>query len=217
MWNSTMKLAKKILFLWLAVHLLYALALVFIPHTEIPIPSLISRTTQSLLLVVSIFIAMREPSRKNRFIFLNLACFFFVLVLCYADDFISSNNYSRYLFDQYVSIASTWFSSLSVVYLVIDLLFRNFRIYQKYLSSLAIVSVFFLYYFYPFIQTPLYVYSTEEIKQWKTISSALPTSGESPTAAELACRVQLRSWRNGVPVGTLYPEENFKRIEELTP
>ena len=212
-----MKLAKKILFIWVALHLLYAVALLFLPHTDIPIPSLISRTTQSLLLVISIFISMREPSRKNKFIFLNLACFFVVLVLCYADDFISAQNYSRYLFDQYVSIASTWFSSLSVVYLVIDLLFRNFKIYQKYLSSLAIVFAFFLYYFHPYIQNSLYLYSTEEIKQWKTISQALPANGEIPTAAELARKVKLQTWRDGVPVGPLYPEANFKRIEELTP
>lgn len=212
-----MNLSKKIFIIWSFLHLVYAGALVFLPHTEIQIASLFNRSMQSLLLVIAAFIALKEPSRKNKFIFLNLVGFFFLLAICYADDFLSSQNYSRYLFGQYVSIASTCFAAFSILYIVIDLLFHNFRTFQKYLAALAIVLAFFLYYFHPYLQNSLYLYSTEEIKQWKTVSKALPANGEIPTAAELARKVKLQSWRDGVPVGTLYPQDNFKRIEELTP
>lgn len=208
---------KKIPIVWLGFQIAYGVAYFIFPHSDVPVPAFLNRLIQSLLLLVAVFVATKEPSRKNRFVFVNFAAFFLALVLCYADDFIPSQNYARYLFGQYVSIASACLSAFSVVYLVIDLLFRNFRIYQKYLCATAIVSAFGLYLFFPYFHDPLYLYSTEEIKQWKSISNVLPASGEMPTAAELAGNVKLQSWRNGQPVGLLYPEENFRRIQELIP
>src|SRR5207247_11424911 len=81
------------------------------------------------------------------------------------------------------------------------------------------------YFFLPFLSNTYYLYSTEDIKQWKSLDtylsskpqSSAPAEGESLTPIELANDVRLQSWREGIPVGDLYPEENLKRIEELTP
>jgi len=98
-----------------------------------------------------------------------------------------------------------------------DLLFQQFKAYQKYIATLAVVFVFFVYYFYPMLRDPLYLYSTEEIKQFKTLSSFVQSDREIPSAAQLASSVRLQNWSDGKPVGDLYPQENLKRIDELTP
>ncbi len=78
--------------------------------------------------------------------------------------------YAYVLFWQYFLIAYIFFLSMAIIYLVIDLLFREFKIYQKYLVTLFIVLSFFSFYYYPFFQDPFYLYNVEEIKQWKTLS-----------------------------------------------
>jgi len=108
------------------------------------------------------------------------------------------------------------------VYLVIDSLFCDLKTHLKYLGTFVIVLLFFVYYFHPFLSDPLYLYSTEEIQQWKTLnahinSNQATSAVELPTAVELASEVRLQSWRNGVAVGDLYPEENIRRVEDLMP
>jgi hypothetical protein len=71
--------------------------------------------------------------------------------------------------------------------------------------------------FLPYFSDPLYLYSTEDIKQWKTLSKAVSSEDHVPTAGELANRVTLQTWSHGVAVGDLYPEQNYKRIETLIP
>jgi hypothetical protein len=100
--------------------------------------------------------------------------------------------------------------------LVIDTLFFGFRIYQKYLITTALVGMFFIYYFSPFVD-PYFLYSTEEIKQWKTLSQAVENLERTPTAAELASTVTLETWEDGKPVGELFPDVNLARIEYLLP
>ncbi len=219
-----MKLAKKILLFWACLLAVYGLLLVLFPHRASPLPSLLNRSIQSLLFFISFFIFLKEPNRKHKFIFLNFVVFYFFMILQFGYDFVgvaffTADKYAGHLFSQYLSIAYILFFAIAVLYLVIDLLFRDFKVYQKYLISCSIVLMFFGYYFHPFFSDPMYLYSTEEIKQFKTLSTAVATSSgsEMPTAAELASRVKLQTWRNGFPVGDLYPEENIRRIDELIP
>lgn len=114
-------------------------------------------------------------------------------------------------------MAYALFLSVGVVYLVIDLLFREMRVYRKYLATFVIVLAFFGVLFHQYFKNPLYLYTTEEIKQWKTLNDQIPPGAETPIAAELSNTVRLQAWRDGVAVGDLYPEENLRRIEELIP
>jgi hypothetical protein len=125
--------------------------------------------------------------------------------------------YASVYYYEYLTAAYIVSLSVAVLYLAIDLLFHDFSIVKKYVITSVIVLVFFGWYYYPIVKDPLYVYSTEEIHQWKTLASALPERDEIYTAEKLAEKVTLQTWKNGVPIGNLYPEEELKRIEELMP
>jgi len=118
---------------------------------------------------------------------------------------------------QYFTIAYTVFLSLSIVYIVIDLLFKEFKVVHKYLITLTIVGGFIIGYFYPFCSDPLYLYSTEEIQQWKTLDAYVTSHPTLVTPIELANNVTLQSWHDGVAVGDLYQDKNLAQIETLFP
>ena len=200
----------------------YIIASYFLPHVQAQFSSILNRSIQTLLLVISIGIYFKEPNRRNRFIFLNFACFFFVSLLSFGMDFIQvaflrEATYARFFFVQYLQIAYPVCFSFAVVYLVIDLWLNHLKVFQKYAITFGLTLLFSAYYFHPFFQDPLYLYSSEEIRQWKVLAKAVPESGEIPSTAELATKVRLQTWRDGKPTGDLYPEENFKRIETLLP
>ena len=223
-----MKNSHRTLIVWVSILIVYFIAAIALPHDTVTFARVLNRSIQTLLFSISFFIFLKEPARNNKFIFLNFAISFAICVAQFANEFIgtaffSVQKYSNFIFNQYNTIGVFLFLSIAVVYLVIDLMFRHFKVYVKYFATIAIVFLFFFYYFYPFLTDPLYLYSTEEIKQWKSLDNYVNsvanngTSGELPTAVELANEVRLQSFRNGIAVGDLYPEENIKRIEELTP
>lgn len=217
-----MKISTKILLWWITLVGLYALALFILPHQESPISSKLNRAIQGLLFIISGFILKHEINRNNKFIFINFAIFFSLSVLQMGNDFIgfaflADSKYAAFYYFQYLYLANIFMLSLAVLYLVVDVLFHDFSVLQKYVAATAIVVSFFLFYFHPFFSDPQYLYSTQEIKQWKSLSSQLPADGEFLPSTEIASRLTLQSWENGAPVGDLYPEENLRRIEELTP
>jgi len=177
----------------------------------------------TLLFFISLLLFFHEPIKKNKYIFLNFFVFFavasfaahlyhFVGVL-----FLTGLKFAAMYYYEYFVGAYIISLSVAILYLVIDLLFHDFSIVKKYVITSVIVLVFFGWYYYPIVKDPLYVYSTEEIHQWKTLASALPERDEIYTAEKLAEKVTLQTWKNGVPIGNLYPEEELKRIEELMP
>lgn len=223
-----MKKVQKIVLLWAVALVIHGLMYIFLPHSEIDLANNLNKAVQLLLFMLSISVFMNEPTKKNKYIFLNFAFGFSFCVLQFFFDgfigyaFLGSYRYSSFLFTQYNIIGFELALSIAIVYLVIDLMFRDISIVVKYLSTFAIVLVFFVYYFHSFLYDPLFLYSTEDIKQWKTIdafveSKEIQGNSELPTAIELSNEIKLQSWRNGIPVGDLYPEENLRRIEQLAP
>jgi hypothetical protein len=216
-----MKLLTKISIMWIATLAIYFLGVNIYPSASSPISGHINQFIQLLLFIISIFIAYKEPNRKNRFIFLNFAIYFSLCFISFGYDFMGKAffvaKYSRHLYFQYMTIAYIFFNSVAIVYLVIDLLFKDFKVYQKYLSTFVIVLGFFTAYFYSFISNPLYLYSTEEIKQWKSLDAFISTNKNITSSVELSNRVTLQSWHEGIAVGDLYPDENLKQIEKLSP
>ncbi len=216
-----MKISRKIILGWLAIIATYVIALVIFPHRDTPLASVLNRLIQSLLFVISLFIYLREPQRKSKIIFLNFTTCFFFSILSFGYDFVGEaffrGKYASHIFFQYTAIGYVFLLSIAIIYLVIDLLFQQFKVYQKYTATLSVILLFFGYYFSPMLKDPLYLYSTEDIKQYKTLSSVIENDHEIPSAVELASRVRLQNWSNGQPVGELYPTENLRRIEELAP
>ncbi len=130
--------------------------------------------------------------------------------------------FASFYFYQYVTTGLFFFFlALAVLYVVIDTLFNDFRTFLKYAITLLIVGGVFTYYYYPILENPKYLYTTEDILDFKAVSAAseqLAKQGVAdPTAEELAAIVHLPAWKNGQPVGTLFPDQKVKRVAELLP
>ncbi len=215
-----MKLSVKIVLSWAIIISLYLLSIKIFPSTPIPISGYINQSIQTLLFIISVFIFFKEPNKKNKYVFLNFTIYFSLSFISFIHNFVgksilTEDKFARHLFSQYLSIAYIFILSIAVIYLVIDLLLRDYKIYQKYIVSIIIVLSFFGIIYYPILKNPLYLYSTEDIKQFKTIDAYVSSNKEISNPVELANRVTLQSWKNGNAVGDLYPEENLKRIEWL--
>jgi hypothetical protein len=164
----------------------------------------------------------REQSGNNRAIFLNFVIYFaFSIPTCIHEfigvSFLQDDRYAGFYFFQNLLLFSTLSSSIAVMYLIVDVMFHDLKIFQKYILTFSIVLAFFTFYFYPFLSDPKHLYSTEDIKQWKTLIEQVPLTGEVPSETDLASRVALQSYSEGAAIGTLYPEENLRRISELSP
>jgi hypothetical protein len=216
-----MNRAKKILILWVVAILTYVVGINLFPNIPSQLSARINQSIQLLLFFISIFVFLEEPIRKNKFIFLNFSAYFSMSFFSFCYDFVGKTflleKYARHLYSQYFTIAYILLLGLSVVYIVIDLLFKEFKVYQKYIITLAIVGGFFIAYFYPFCSNPLYLYSTEDIQQWRVMDAYASSHTEKLTPIELANNITLRSWSEGVAVGDLYPDKNLERIELLYP
>jgi hypothetical protein len=217
-----MKTPLKIAFFWLALILAYIGCMLAFPHRVTVTSGLINRFILTLLFCISLFLIRNEPIRKNKFVFFNFLLYFGMSLMWFVYDFVGKaifleSKYASFLYFQYLSIAYTFAASLAVLYLVIDFLFTDFKVSQKYALSLGIVTIFFAVVFFPFFKEPLSSYLSEDIKQWKTLSTYVQEKGEIPTTLEIASGVTLNVWSEGKEVGALNPEANLARIEELTP
>src|SRR3990172_7799784 len=153
-----MSLLKKILYVWGAISLVFILSLVILDHSVTFAADVFNRIIQTLLFILSIFIVFNEPNIRNRVIFINFSIFFFIcgiiqmLQIFMGFIFFPNEQFAYVLFWQYFLITYIFFLSIAIIYLVIDLLFREFKIYQKYLVTFFIVISFFSFYFLPFFQ-----------------------------------------------------------------
>ena len=215
-----MKLLIKIVILWLSILGVYFFFINIFPTYQTPFSAHLNQFIQSLLFVITFYIYRNEKSKLNKFIFLNFTIFFSLSIFSLGYDFITKDfiieKYSRHIIIQYLIIAYSLCLSTAIIYLVIDNMFRDLKIYKKYIVAFGIVSIFFIYFLLPFIKDPLYLYSTEDIKQWKEIDAYVSKFDEVPSPIEIANNITLQSWKNGKVVGDLYPEENLKRIKILS-
>lgn len=226
-----MKQVKIVLKLWIATLSLLAIGFVLFGTNFPNIPVLISLSIQVLLFYFSLFIVINEPTRKHKFIFLNFSLFFansFLDILKYFGFFdllLDSAFGSVYIF-QYLFIFFTTTFAFAIVYLVFDLLFHNFKIYQKYLATAAVVLGVAFFYYHPFLENPQsegkpYIYTTENIQKFKIIKATkeeyIKQYNREPNASEIAALVKLPAITDGEVVGQLYPEANLKQIEKLLP
>jgi hypothetical protein len=217
---------KKIFFLWLGF---LGLSGVFtlLPHAEIGLTALVNEGLRLLLFLISILILWKEPNRTNKFLFLNFAVFFSFSLFQYLYNYIglggsllANEPFARHYYYQYVTLGFYFFLSLAIIYTVIDSLFRDFKVYQKYLLALLVVGGFTALYYRPYFQDAKFLYKTEDILDWKALDNArtayIEANGTEPSAAELTQRVTLHAWKDGTAVGDLYAQKNAERINNLS-
>ena len=224
-----MGISKRIFVTWLAILGIFAGSLALLPSKDASWASFISCSLQALLFVICVYIIRREPIRKNKFIFVNFALFFSLSFLAHAylfvgkgTAFFSDQVYLKLYLSQYVSFGLYFFLlAIAIIYLTMDVLFRDFQVYQKYVISIAITLMFFGYYYAPYFQDPKYLYHTADVLNYHILDSNytnyVKEKGEAPTPATLASISELYSWKNDQKTGILFQEERSNRVEALYP
>ncbi|MFQ5797919.1 MAG: hypothetical protein ACE5H0_04395, partial [Bacteroidota bacterium] len=217
---------RKILMIWLAF-LFVLLASLLLPQKE-NIYALYGNSIQFLLFIFCIYIIKREANLKNKVIFINFSAFFFLSILLQLSNFVRISLFTHEPFADYYSyvyltgIAYPLLLAFAIVYVVIDLLFREFKIYQKYLVACLIVFGLAGYYYHPYLQNPKFLYSTSDYRDFKTLDNDgwkpyIAEHGSEPAAEELATVVELPGWGDGERVGVTYESAKLQRVRELYP
>jgi hypothetical protein len=221
-----MRTYRNIVLLWLGTLAVVGLFFLLFPHYEVRLASFGYNAILSLLFFLSAHIFIREPNHNYKFIFLNFTLFFslsffFQITYFVGRAFLSDFRYASHYFQVFTLLAYIFFYSLAIVYVVMDMLFRDFKVYQKYLCALGVVLFFYLVYFHPFFGDPHHLYGTEDVRQYKLVyenySLFAEKFGRAPTTEELASFMVLPTWKDGIAVGELYHDQKVARIQGLLP
>jgi hypothetical protein len=96
-------------------------------------------------------------------------------------------------------------------------MFREFSISKKYSLALAIVGGFFLFYYLPMLQSPDYLYHTNEVNEFRSIRTnveKLTTQlGRAPTVSEVQASVMAGTEQSTNGYKILSSDERRDRIE----
>ncbi len=221
-----MKLLLKILCIWVSIVALMALASIFLPNGGATVANLILPALMALGGVVCSYISLREPNPSNKPIFLNFAFLFFISAAFFVLNFLGygifpDDRWLQFYASQYLTLAYFFLLSLAIVFVVIDCLLNDLRVFSKYLVTLLIVVGAFTYYNYPFMQNPRYAYFTEDVVAYKAIDGSmelLSLMGKpDPTSEEIAAITNLSAWKGGMQVGTLFEDQKERKVSELLP
>lgn len=219
-------MAMRILLVWVGCLLGFGAFILLIPHEGIPASALLSIGLQTLLFIISVAIYRREPTRKNKVLFLNFSFLFGTSVLSFPyfflDTILPSEPFAKFYANQYVAFgAYMFFLAFAIVYLTIDSVFRDFSLVKKYVLAAFVVVGFFFYYYQGYLADPRYLYSTADIQDWRTLDRAAEEyrlqTGLEPTEESLSESTEMYYWRDGKAIGVLFPEEKQARIAELFP
>lgn len=196
------------------------------PSRQMTSLELIFHVAAFTIAIISFLILKREPNRKNKYIFLNFAIFFSLASLpplsrLVVENLIAVNPFIGFYIYQYTNSSLFFFLAVSIGYVVIDSLFRDFKTIQKYLLTFLVVGIFFWYYFSPLFLNPKYLYETAEVQDFtlvsRTISQLSKDGIVNPSPEEVASLLTLPAWNEGKQIGTLFAEANVERIRELYP
>lgn len=218
-----MSIAKRIAFIWLGFVALMLVSL-FFPRHEISPAAFIINVLQILLLVVSLYLVRSEAHHNTRWIFVNFSFMFGVGILFHFYNFVGTLVFqnqpmARHYYFQYISQALYFFLfSFAITYVTVDLLFRDFRVVQKYLVTLAVVGGFFGYHYYPYFSNPDFLYTTHEIQEWRELDRI--AAAHKQEFGEEGSDFQLAGLAAGVEDGILQKipfGERMERIQALRP
>lgn len=216
-----MKRYQKIFLGWFALICSFAIAIYFLPHKNFKFSGISILFLYALLGIITFYILKSEPNKRYKTIFLNFLFLFSVFFPGVLYNFVGAaflkEKYATFFAFQYYVLIFYFLLALAVIYIVVDLLFNEFKIYQKYIATFSILLIFYCWYFFPILMDPLYSYKTEEIKQWKELANVVGPNTEVINTEALAKTVNLKVWKDGVSIGDLNPNENLRRIEELAP
>jgi hypothetical protein len=224
-----MKTYKPVLLIWLGLLAVFAASWLLLPHQSTTSLTAVSVSIVRILIgIVGLFIYFKEPSDTRKPLFLFASLYFLAGFLVFVFLFIGENallfpgeKYASLYAFQYIYALDFFLLSFSVVYIVLDSLFGNFKSYQKFGCTVLIVGGVFALYYYPFFTDPLYLYKTQDIEDFRAVdraNTALIEKGiESPTVAEIAAISELCVWEDGKRIGMLAEGEKTRRVAVLLP
>jgi hypothetical protein len=224
-----MKRPKNITIVWLiAVSLETILLLVLPSGPQATLLSIVINMIWLLVGIVSFFLFVNEPSRAAKPIFFNFSLFvlyvlgqLFYFFVGPGATLFAGNAYSSVFVFQYLQAFNCLLLSSSIVYIVVDSLFANFRVFQKYFVTCLIVGGVFATYFHPFFFDPRFLYSTDDVADYRAIGQSATILEDlgtvSPTPAEIATIADLGVWKDGKKIGSLFEDQKISRASELLP
>jgi hypothetical protein len=135
-------------------------------------------------------------------------------------EFFSNQPFLRFFLGEYIFFGAYFLIlAFAIIYLTVDVLFRDFHVYQKYAVSLGIALMFFGFYYAPYFDDPKYLHHTADVLDYKTLASSyeewINEVGEAPSPATLAEITEMYSWKDGIKTGLLFPEEKLVRSNAL--
>lgn len=214
----------KIFRMWVGMMALFLGSLV-LPHHEVSVPAFLSYSIQGLLFLVSAHIVVHEPSRNNKFIFLNFTLFFSLSFLFHLKSFVgtllfTSEPFARFYFYQYVSSAAYFLLlAFAIVYLAIDVVLRPARTWQKYMVTLAIVGGVFFYHYHPVLKNPKHIYESGEVREFRALEKAYvelrASEGASPSPERMMEYLDVRMTDGLDEFSTLERADRLHRIESV--
>jgi hypothetical protein len=223
-----MGMSKKILVIWSGAVFAAMLAGGMLPHGELDLGMSIMLALMLLLSILAFYIFRHEQNSSNKAVFLNFAFFFLCGALQFSipfsgyTGFFFVNGKESFYFAQYYSfVVFVFFMAFSIVYLVIDSLFRDARLVIKYLAAFLIVAGFLGYYYHPVFYDPEFAYKTPDLRDWKSVDAALAKVVDendfAGTVNAVSKQITLPAWKDGNVVGVLSDAAEKERIAEILP
>lgn len=153
----------RIVRIWI-IYVLVSKVSLFFPHWNISIIALFSYDLFFLLSLLAAKIFL--DGHNNRYVYLNLAMFSLIYVsgffgIFLGENYAIGNDYFQYTFYVFRKIAIGIITGLTIVYIPIELLYRERSIIRKYLITMAVTLPFAFMYHRNFILEPGYLFQAE--------------------------------------------------------
>ena len=180
--------------------------------------------TSVLLAAVTFLLSRLEMRKKTRASFLNFSLFFLMsgiaspLFKLLNAELYHGDAWLIFFVSEYRSMLYYLMLSVSVIYLILERIFRNVRIHWIYLVTFLIAGSAWVFVFGPYIIDPKYSYATSEIRDFKAIRTALNELRrdgiDTPTVAQISSIVEFE-WMQQPYVGVTEHTPESRIIEIL--
>src|SRR3990172_2148589 len=187
----------------------------------------ITTSLSVLVAIVAIRICQFEADRKARLGYLNWAVFFLtepiasLLYFIFEKQLLSWDVYAGVYRAQYGNAIYFFLLPASVIYGALIVVFRNPHPYKIYLATFVFVGALWLPTFAPYFQDARYLYSTQDVIDYRAIAGALEdlrsTGNLEPSIGEISRNTSLSAVNSRGKWTELMGDVKAKRVRELLP
>ncbi len=217
-----MSIYLKIFLTWLVLDGILLVCTLMLPHNEVDFVRAMLQAVDLLLVVLCFYLIRNEVNGRNKAIFVNLCILFSYMAVNYSlsslvqKAFFVDEAYAFFYYIQY-ALAFYFFIVLFVVaYGVLEVVIQRMKVYQRYLMTLLVAGIPFLYLYHPVFLNAKYLYTTSDILDFKAIDRTIMEWKEKddmyPAINQIAAVVYLPSLE-----GTQTLEQKRRRVAEILP